>query len=112
MTDSLVIPDLLSGAWRDQSFQPFHDGVEICPLVQEAGLTTAALLRYAPGASVPRHRHRGGESILVLDGAQSDERGRYTAGDWVLNRTGSEHAVWSDEGCVVLIYWQQPVEFI
>ncbi|MCB1716844.1 MAG: hypothetical protein KDK05_17100 [Candidatus Competibacteraceae bacterium] len=46
MTDSLVIPDLLSGAWRDQSFQPFHDGVEICPLAQEAGLTTAALLRY------------------------------------------------------------------
>ena len=33
------------------------------------------LLRYEPGASVPRHRHRGLEIIRMLDGEQSDERG-------------------------------------
>ena len=110
MTDSLVIPDLLSGAWRERVFQPFREGVEICSLTGSEAVI--ALLRYAPGASVPRHRHQGLESILVLDGFQSDERGRYGTGTWVLNLPGSEHSVWSAEGCVVLIQWQQPIEFV
>ncbi|MCA8928559.1 MAG: cupin domain-containing protein [Alphaproteobacteria bacterium] len=110
MTKPLVLADLLQGGWRDQPFEAFRDGVDICPLVQ--GEPAVALLRYAPGATVPRHRHRGLETIVVLDGAQSDERGHYPAGSVVLNPEGSEHSVWSDEGCVVLIQWDRPVEFL
>ena len=62
-----------------------------------------ALLRYQPGTAVPRHRHLGLETIVVLEGSQSDERGRYETGAVVLNPEGSEHHVCSDEGCVVLI---------
>ena len=37
---------------------------------------------------VPRHRHRGLETIIVLDGEQSDDGGGHTrAGDVVLNQT-------------------------
>jgi len=71
-----------------------------------------ALLRYAPGAGVPRHRHPALETILVLEGVQSDERGDYPAGTLILNPAGTEHTVWSATGCTVLIQWNLPVEFV
>jgi anti-sigma factor ChrR (cupin superfamily) len=69
------------------------------------------VLRYLPGAEVPRHVHTGFEHILVLSGAQHDERGRYTAGTFVVNPAGTAHRVWSPEGCLVLIVWERPVRF-
>lgn len=104
------LPDLIGGGWRDLSFRPFRDGVEICEITTD--YPKLALLRYAPGASVPYHRHTGLETIMVLDGAQSDETARYPKGSLIVNPEGSAHSVWSDEGCVVLIQWQSPVEFI
>ncbi len=106
----MVFSGLLREAWQSYAFQPFREGVEICSLYE--GEPAVALLKYRPGASVPRHRHLGLETIMVLDGAQSDERGRHDAGSVVLNPAGFEHSVWSDEGCVVLIHWSRPVEFI
>lgn len=110
MTDSFEFRGFLAGGWRDCVFEPFRDGVEISPLVR--GDTTVALLRYAPGASVPPHRHAGLETILVLEGTQSDDRGTYGAGSLIFNPKGTHHRVWSDEGCVVLIQWSRPVEFL
>jgi len=52
------------------------------------------------------------EVIYVLDGAQSDERGTYSAGSLVVNREGDRHSVWSDDGCLVLIVWERPIEFL
>lgn len=104
---------LLEGGWRDLAFTPFRAGVDICILHQGGDTsTTVALLRYEPGASVPSHRHRGLETIIVLEGAQSDEHGTYRAGDTVLNQAGSVHRVWSDTGCTVLIIWEKPVEVL
>jgi len=110
MTADSVFPALIGGGWRSMTFAPFRPGVEICWLQQ--GAPAVALLRYAPGAAVPLHRHDGLESVLVLDGAQSDQNGRYGAGSLILNRPGTTHAVWSDEGCVVLIQWERPVHFL
>ncbi len=110
MADLLSFPGLLQGGWRAAAFRPFREGVEICPLVE--GEPALALLRYAPGARVPRHRHRGLETILVLEGSQCDERGRHEAGALIVNPVGSEHSVWSAEGCVVLIQWTRPVEML
>ena len=92
------------------AFEPFRDGIEIVTLAQ--GEPAVALLKYAPGARVPRHRHTGLETIYVIEGSQSDERGTYGAGSIVLNQPGSEHSVWSDEGCLILIQWAKPIEFI
>lgn len=110
MPDPLHVPGLLAGGWRDAPFEPFREGVEIARLL--SGPPDVALLRYAPGASVPRHRHAGLETIVVLDGEQSDERGDYPAGSLVLNPEGSVHSVWSRPGCVVLIAWERPVVFV
>ena len=107
---SRCFPGLAAGGWHTMAFEPFRDGVEICWL--KPGEPGVALLRYAPGASVPRHVHTGLETILVLEGSQSDERGTYAAGALVLNPEGSAHSVWSDEGCVILIEWERPVRII
>ncbi len=106
----LHFADLIQGGWRDRAFLHFREGVEICSLVE--GEPAVALLRYAPGASVPRHLHQGLETIVVLEGSQRDERGVYPAGSVVLNPEGSIHSVASDDGCVVLIQWNRPVKFV
>lgn len=101
-------------------FQMLSPGVEILPLYgldpQGKPLSTqepsAALLRYAPGASVPTHDHRGFEHILVLSGAQEDDFAAYPRGSFVVNPPGTRHRVKSDAGCLVLAIWTKPVEFV
>ncbi|MEQ3626867.1 MAG: cupin domain-containing protein [Celeribacter sp.] len=116
MSGPIVFHDLLNGGWRDQTFEPFRDGVEICHLHRDQSDAVSsphwALLRYAPGASVPEHLHTGLETILVLEGAQGDAAGTYPAGTMVLNPEGSSHAVQAAQGCVVLIQWARPVEIL
>lgn len=109
MADPQAFAGLLAD-WRLREFRPFRDGVEISVLRE--GAPGVALLRYAPGAGVPRHRHPALETILVLEGVQSDERGDYPAGSLILNPAGTEHSVWSEQGCTVLIQWNLPVEFV
>jgi anti-sigma factor ChrR (cupin superfamily) len=104
---------LLAGSWRALAFEHFRDGIEVHWLAKGGtGEPSVALLRYAAGAGVPRHRHQGLETILVLDGVQSDERGDYAAGTFVLNPAGTEHSVWTKTGCTVLIQWDLPVVFV
>ena len=110
LSEPLHIAGLLAGGWRDAVFEPFRDGVEISTILP--GEPAVALLRYHPGSGVPGHRHTGLETILVLEGTKSDERGDYPAGSLVLNPKGTTHRVWSDFGCVVLIQWASPVEFL
>ena len=106
----LCVADFIYGGWKELPFQPFRDGIEISEIV--TGSPAVALLRYQPGASVPRHMHTGLETIIVLEGTQSDERGDYPAGSVILNPQGTVHSVWSTDGCVVFIQWQLPVKFL
>ena len=107
---NLHIPALLSGGWRDLAYEHFREGIDVAWLSRGAtGEPSVAILKYWPGARVPRHRHAGLETIVVLQGVQSDEHGDYDAGTLVLNAVGTEHSVWSTEGCVVLIQWDLPV---
>jgi anti-sigma factor ChrR (cupin superfamily) len=104
-----TLEDLETG----EGFSPFRPGVEIRVLYGTPGLgAAAAILRYRPGAGIPAHEHPGYELVYVLSGAQSDERGTYRAGTFVLNEPGSRHAVESSEGCLVLVMWERPVVFM
>jgi anti-sigma factor ChrR (cupin superfamily) len=101
---------LVAGGWRTLDFVPFREGVVVHYLERGRGDgPSMAVLKYAPGARVQRHRHVDLETIVILDGVQSDENGDYATGTVVINRPGSEHSVWSDPGCVVLIQWTRPV---
>lgn len=97
----------------DLVFRPFRPGVEAAWIYGEGSPGAgAALLRYAAGARVPPHRHEGYEHILVLEGSQQDERGAYAAGSLVINEPGSQHDVWTDTGCLVLVIWERRVQFL
>lgn len=112
MADPMSIADFIAGGWRETVFGPFRQGVEIARIAGNPEGASIALLRYAPGAAVPMHEHQGLETIIVLDGAQSDDRGRYAKGAISINPAGTRHRVWSDEGCVVLIQWERPVRIL
>ena len=108
-----VLHGLFGGGWRDVPREAFRAGIMVRWLNKgEAGAPTVAILEYAPGARVPRHRHAGLETIIILEGVQSDENGDYPTGSLVFNPPGSEHSVWSDNGCTVFIHWDQPVVFV
>jgi anti-sigma factor ChrR (cupin superfamily) len=109
MIEPLIANNLLN-TWRDLPFECFRDGIDVHHI--KTGSPAIAILRYAPGAKVPHHLHTGLETILVLEGVQSDERGSYGKGTLVLNPEGSSHSVWSEHGCVVLIQWEGPVKIL
>ena len=110
MKQSRTLESLANEGWKNQVFIPFRKGIEICWLHETS--PQLALLKYQAGASVPRHRHTGLEIVQMLEGEQSDERGTYRVGDVVLNPIGTEHSVWSETGCVALLMWGSPVQFI
>ena len=115
MMDPVAFCNLVEGGWRMLPFKPFREGVEISRLYGRADTgPSGAILRYRAGARVPLHRHRGFETIVVLEGGQRDARGTYNVGDVVVNPPGTSHDVQADEslGCVVLIVWQEPVEIL
>ncbi len=99
---------------KADSFQwePFHQGIQIHWFYNEGDQgMSAALLKYAPGAFVPRHEHVAFEHILVLEGAQEDENGVHETGNFTVNPPGTFHSVSSPNGCIVLAIWQRPVAF-
>lgn len=111
---SLAFADLLQCAAEPDrlNWEILRPGVQFHALYGTPGVgPAAALLRYAPGASVPEHRHTDYEHILVLQGSQRDADGHYRAGALLASRPGSRHSVVSDEGCVVLAIWSAPIEF-
>lgn len=109
----MILPNLFSIAKEPASiaWKPFRPGVEIHRLYGDNKQgASAALLKYEPGASVPEHIHTGYEHIIVLSGAQSDQRGNHTAGTLAINPPGSSHNIVSKSGCIVLIIWEKPVQ--
>lgn len=108
--DPYIARGLLNGGWTDLEFEPFKPGISVHWLLK--GEPGVAILWYEPGAEAPLHLHVDVETILVLDGSQSDEFGTYLKGDYVINPKGSKHSVRSDEGCVVLLTYTKPVRFL
>jgi anti-sigma factor ChrR (cupin superfamily) len=98
-------------------FQPMNVdgrvGVEIIPLYDtrdaEADGAAAAIVRYLPGAVVPRHVHGGYEFIFVLEGTLVNDTGAHRRGTLEVYPPGSSHRLESPEGCVFLVVWDKPV---
>jgi anti-sigma factor ChrR (cupin superfamily) len=115
MSSPLVFTNLLNGAFDFEKlpWEHFREGVEIARLYGgEANASSAALLRYAPNAKVPKHIHTGYEHIMVLSGSQSDGTNTYAAGTLVISKPGTSHAITSEQGCIVLAIWERPVDII
>ena len=95
---------LPAGAW-----QPFSDGVDIRVLYEQDGVLSY-LLRLAPGAQLPPHRHPIDEECLVLEGVlQVGTRIELGAGGYHRARAGSLHAtIRSDTGATLFLRGAEP----
>ena len=74
------------------------------------GRHKALLIRYAPGATIPCHRHVGDEQIYVLEGSVADEAGVCTAGNYARRPPGCVHTVTSPTGALVFAVTSGPTE--
>jgi anti-sigma factor ChrR (cupin superfamily) len=84
------------GLWR-----PFAPGVQI-KLLHEAGDIWSYLLRLAPGAQLPAHRHPVDEECVVLEGTMRIGDLRVEAGGFHLGRRDVLHAPLTSEGGALL----------
>ena len=57
----------------------------------EATRNAAVMIKMEPGCGYPRHRHKGSEELLVLQGGFRDEHGEYREGEYVRYEDGSSH---------------------
>jgi anti-sigma factor ChrR (cupin superfamily) len=66
----------------------------------------AILARFAPGATLPKHRHVGDELIFVVEGANADESGVVATGNMNYRPNGCVHTVTTTNGATVLaVVW-------
>lgn len=106
----MILRDLFSGQKLDsEQWEPFREGIEIRWIYRIPDGCAAALLRYAPGASLGRHLHAGFEHIFVLRGSQIDDNGEHGPGTLLIHAPGTTHAITSPHGCIVLAIWEKPV---
>ncbi len=89
-----------------------YPGVERKLLYADASGRQTMLIRMAPGARLPDHRHQGVEQSFVLEGTLIDEDAACTAGNFVWRKPGSVHTAWTPDGCVVLAIFERPNEFL
>jgi putative transcriptional regulator len=79
-------------------------GIESCDLPIAGPDLRARLYRIAPGVVIPRHTHGKSEALLVLEGAFSDQSGRYARGDVAISDHTVDHAprVEREQPCICL----------
>jgi|GEM_PF-1057234 len=94
-----VAEDWLSRQRAPEQWQRVWPGVRTLRVPAGENLKDAdvRLLRFAAGLEFPRHRHRGAESVLVLEGHYVDSSGvRVGPGDLQRMTDGSEHGLTVD----------------
>lgn len=70
----------------------------------------AAIIRYLPGAFVPRHMHIGYEMVLVLQGEYVENDILHPPGSLIVRAPGTTHEMRSGEGCTILAMRDVPVK--
>lgn len=98
-TPSYQFNDANALAWRASTFAA---GIEVKDLGTSDG-RSMQLVRFAPGAAFPLHRHQGPEFIYLLEGGAVQE-GRQLAAGWAsVAAAGTTDAHFhSPQGCVFL----------
>ena len=96
-----VTPRSLYVNVAERSWQQRRPGVH-WKVLWEEGDRRAVLMRYDPGATIPRHRHLGDEQIFVLEGSLSDDFGTCAEGNSARRPPGCVHTVTCRAGALVL----------
>ncbi|HUA32954.1 MAG TPA: cupin domain-containing protein [Candidatus Binataceae bacterium] len=109
-----------AGAPPSQNINPAEIAwVEAIPGVRQKPLwldketkRRAALVRFEPGAQLPRHKHLGNELIFVIEGSNSDESGEVLAGNVNYRPDGCVHTVTTRNGATLFALVTGGVEMI
>ena len=101
--------DVAELPWEPTRFK----GVEWKTLMEdkETGLMTA-LVRFAPGTTLPDHEHVELEQTWVIEGALEDDEGVVTAGNYVWRPKGNRHLARSPGGALVISFFLKPNKFL
>jgi anti-sigma factor ChrR (cupin superfamily) len=71
-----------------------------------AGKRRAVLVRFEPGATLPKHRHVGDEIVFVVEGSNADESGPVPTGNMNYRPNGCVHTVTTKNGATALaVVW-------
>jgi putative transcriptional regulator len=88
-------------------------GIKLTVVHEDAARGTRACLAWGrAGAKTPRHIHRGGENILVLEGRLRDERGSYGPGEVCYSAADSIHAEEVVEDCLCYVVYYGELETV
>jgi anti-sigma factor ChrR (cupin superfamily) len=94
--------------WKPTQFE----GISIKVLYEDpAKGEMTCLLKWAPGARLPIHKHPEIEQTWVLEGSFYDHEGIAHAGEFVWRKPASVHETRSDEGAVILAIYRKPNVF-
>ncbi|MGV1833001.1 cupin domain-containing protein [Agrobacterium vitis] len=102
----------------DIEFAPYQPGLRENVLIhllfdctkEDPAGSDMALIKYLPGAFVPRHLHTGYEVVLVLQGEYVENDVLYKPGSLIVRAPGTTHEMRSDPGCVILAMRDTPVK--
>ena len=98
-----------SAAWKPSKVH----GVQYLPLnADKQERTGTFILRMEPGARYPRHRHPGGEEILLLKGDMMVGERKLKPGDFLYSPPGSIHEASTQGGCMFVSILPKPIDII
>ena len=97
-------PSAPGATWRSSLSARAFTSTGCCAAA--SGTPSVAVLKYAAGRRVPRHRHAGaGDDRGARRACRATRAATMRRARWCSIRSGREHSVWTKEGCVVLIQW-------
>lgn len=108
--DWIAVPPVVLHAARTRK-RWAAPGVWVASVAKGPGRRSSYLLRVGAGMTMPRHTHRGVETILVLKGAYEDRGQLYGPGDIAENDESVDHRpqVTVQDECVCLVFTDAPL---
>ena len=102
-SDESVAPD--SSAWREPEWEDVAPGISCKLLATDTENDRVSMLvRLAPRAAYPPHRHVGVEELFLLDGELWIEDRKLHPGDYNRGEAGTaDKRVWSETGCTCVL---------
>jgi anti-sigma factor ChrR (cupin superfamily) len=91
--------------WSEPKWTQVAPGIECKLLATDAERRRVSMLvRLAPGASYPAHRHAGVEELHLLDGELWIDERKLFPGDYNYGAPGAgDDRVWSETGCTCVL---------
>ena len=98
-------PGPVERRWSEPEWEDVGTGISCKVLASDQEAQQVSMLvRLAPGAAYPPHRHAGAEQLHLLDGELWIDDRKLRAGDYYRAEPGtSDNKVWSETGCTCVL---------